>query len=83
MPLSQFFFLYQTQFLVGNSLTIHGNTIHLRGFCRAIQTDTNIFTKRKDSLIYACCNQNVLLSLSFHSQQTGEEHEEGKPEQRV
>ena len=68
-----------------NSFIIHGNTIHLRGFCRdmAMQTDSNILTKRKDSFICACCNQNVLLSLSFHSQQTGGEHEEGESEQHV
>ena len=85
MPLSQYLVCIKFSSWLVNSLIIYGNTIHLRGFCKdvAMQTDTNIFTKRRDSFIYTCCNQNILLSLSFHSQQTREEHEERESEQHV
>lgn len=63
-------------FLVGKFPVLHGNAIHL-GFCRdmAMQADTDIH-QQKGLIIFCLCSENVLLLLSFCSQQTGEEHEE-------
>ena len=76
MPLSQFLFCIKL-----NSWLI------IPSLYMVIPFILGVFARQyRQTLTYsptAGCNQNVLLSLSFHSQQTGEEHEEGEPEQRI
>ena len=75
MPLSHFLFCIKLSSWLVNSL-FYVVMPYILGFCRdmAKQADTDIH-QQKGLIIICLCSENLL---SFCSQQTGEEHEEGE-----